>query len=295
MASTDYELFRVLQKGGCCGEGLKSRLQRMRRFRNLLATVSKGGSPSSARDRRNSLRIVAGSTLVSHFAETRMTPTVGEPSHNRLGVCFGCCDVEKLDSCFFVEDAPMSVGIRDTFAGRFALAVASVAVLVLMATTPSDAMGPWPYAVGGGTVLDATNPLNENEFAFSALQGPSSCRGGFGSTGHGRFDIPEAIVLGPVSCVNVVSPNQAVFVVQNQRGTNTSGPSAVTSLRVYVQDNGNPTSGVPVDLIDWQVNPPAALAGTSQCDVFVPPNKLVDVVNNGNIVVRFVPGADRCS
>jgi hypothetical protein len=163
--------------------------------------------------------------------------------------------------------------------GRWPLGVALAVVLIGITGVLGYAAGPWPYAVGGGSVPDPTDPfdVNGNQFAFSALQGPSACRGGFGSSGHGRFDIPEAVVLGPVSCVSVSSNgNEAIFVVQNQKGTNTN---LVTSLRVHVLDNGNPTD-VPVDMIGWEIN-------QTQCTVAAPPNNLV---LKGNIVVSFAPG-----
>jgi hypothetical protein len=174
--------------------------------------------------------------------------------------------------------------------GRWPLWVAISAVLALMTTVPSDAAGPWSHAVGGGAALDPLDPLSTtNHFAFSALQGPSACRGGFGSWGHARFDLPEAIVLGPVSCVNVDPDGKhAVFVVQNQNGTNTS---TVTSLRVYVEDNGNP-AGAPVDMIDWQMFPQLASPGQPQCDTTLPPVlPLSKLVTKGNIVVEWEPGA----
>jgi len=120
--------------------------------------------------------------------------------------------------------------------------------------------------------------MNTDHFAFSALQGPSACRDGLGSSGHGQFDIPEAIVLGPVLCAVVFpSGNQAVFVVENLKGTNTS---LVTSLRVFVQDGGNPTD-VTMDLIEWQLN-------ESKCDVTVFPTP-TKPVTKGNIVVSYAP------
>jgi hypothetical protein len=173
--------------------------------------------------------------------------------------------------------------------GRWPLGVAFAVVLIGITGVLSNAAGPWPYAVGGGAVMDPLNPLvssdpnallNEDHFAFSALQGPSSCRGDFGSLGHGRFDLPDGDVLGPVSCVSV-SGNQAVFVVQNDKGSNT-----ITSLRVYVQDNGD--LGLP-DQITWEpVALPPSPAGL-QCTVPFTASALKTVVK-GNIQVRFEPG-----
>jgi hypothetical protein len=177
--------------------------------------------------------------------------------------------------------------------GRWALAVALAVVLIGITGVPGDAAGPWPYAVGGGAAMDpivSLDPnalLNTDHFAFSALQGPSSCRGDFGSLGHGRFDLPEGDVAGPVSCVLVggvpdgAQPNQAVFVVQNDKGSN----QTITSLRVYVRDNGD----LGPDQIAWETVPLPTPPFGLQCAVPFTASLLKTVVK-GNIQVRYEPG-----
>jgi len=175
--------------------------------------------------------------------------------------------------------------------GRWPLGVALAVVLIGITGVISYSAGPWPYAVGGGAALDpilSSNVLsdpnaavNTDHFAFSALQGPSSCRGDFGSLGHGRFDLPDGDVLGPVSCVSVTG-NQAVFVVQNDKGSDTT----ITSLRVYVQDGDPGPDQITWDPIALPLSGPFGL----QCDVpFTPTSPLKPVVK-GNIQVRFEPG-----
>lgn len=184
------------------------------------------------------------------------------------------CDC--TDSCI-TEEKRMAY-LRRHLRSRRLRWPALVAVIGLMAVV-SDAAGPWPYAVGGGDAMDPTDLSSTDHFAFSALQGPSACRGPQGSLGHGRFDLADGVVQGPVSCVNVQG-NQAVFVVQNDKGSNPA-----TSLRVYVQDNGEP--GALVDQIGWQTNPPPALPNQSQCDAL---GVTQSIVIKGNIQVRFEEG-----
>jgi hypothetical protein len=169
--------------------------------------------------------------------------------------------------------------------GRWPLAVALAVVLIGITGVPGDAAGPWPYAVGGGDVMNPTltDLTNTDHFAFSALQGPSACRGGFGSLGHGRFDLPLGDVQGPISCVSVAANGKnAVFVVQNLNG---SYPAS--SLRVNVEDNGEP--GAVVDRISFELDPMLLPAAQTLCDVTVPPPPTATVVK-GNIQVRFEPG-----
>src|SRR6185503_9153409 len=172
--------------------------------------------------------------------------------------------------------------------GRWPLGVAFAVVLIGITGVLSYSAGPWPYAVGGGAAmdpiasLDPNDLLNTDHFAFSALQGPSSCRGDFGSLGHGRIDLPDGDVNGPVSCVVVdsVTQNQAVFVIQNDKGSN-----PITSLRVYVRDNGNVG-----DQITWDPMAPLPTSPLGlQCAVPFTASPLKPVVK-GNIQVRFEPG-----
>src|SRR4051812_23880784 len=96
------------------------------------------------------------------------------------------------------------------FGNRSIFAFGIAGLLAATATAGINAAGPWPSAVGGGTTSDSV------KFAFSALKGPSSTRGTYGSSGHARLDFPDGTKKqGEVLCV-FVDPGgyDAVFVFQ---------------------------------------------------------------------------------
>lgn len=117
------------------------------------------------------------------------------------------------------------------------LASASLLALLFMITltVTGYAGGPWPNAVGGGTASDGT------KFAFSALAGPSSARGDYGSAGHARIDLAAGTMSGKVSCV-AVNGAEVVFVFQY-----TDAAGNPMQARVYAKDN----DGAGSDLIGW--------------------------------------------
>jgi hypothetical protein len=116
---------------------------------------------------------------------------------------------------------------------------ALAALLILTVTVASNA--DWPNAVGGGTAS------NGAKFAFSALMGPSSARGDYGSSGHARLDLPDGTKWqGPVRCVAVNALNtDAAFVFQYGTDPTTGFP---LQKRVYVKSGGDSFGG---DLIGW--------------------------------------------
>jgi hypothetical protein len=121
---------------------------------------------------------------------------------------------------------------------------ALAALLLLTATMASNAAGPWPSAVGAGSTGDGT------KFSFSALEGPSSTRGDYGSFGHARIDLGNgARIQGPVQCVTVDTVLfQAWFVFQY-----TDAGGNVQQARIYVKDGGdNAAQGG--DFFGWDTN-----------------------------------------
>jgi hypothetical protein len=119
---------------------------------------------------------------------------------------------------------------------------ALAALLILTVTVASNA--DWPSAVGGGTAS------NGAKFAFSALMGPSSARGDYGSSGQARLDLPDGTKWqGPVRCVAVnaaaLNGADAAFVFQYGTDPATGFPY---SKRVYVKSGGDYPGG---DLIGW--------------------------------------------
>src|SRR4030095_401022 len=87
---------------------------------------------------------------------------------------------------------------------------ALAALLILTATMASDAAGPWPSVVRGGSQINS-------KFSSSANEGPSSARGGFGSAGHAKIDdlTNGTRLQGPVLCATVnVTTQQGWFVFQ---------------------------------------------------------------------------------
>jgi hypothetical protein len=175
---------------------------------------------------------------------------------------------------------------RQIFLGRRRLLPALAAAFLVMLTVRSDAAGPWPFAVGGGWTVAM------DQFAFSALQGPSSTRGGYGSFGHARIDSTAlgGTVQGPVLCVLVggYSPlaggSEAWFVFQNNDPTTST---SVPTLRVYVVDRGDP--GILTDSIGWDVVGANCVPNPNGDRTMIPADLTptgTQLVVKGNIVVQ---------
>ena len=164
---------------------------------------------------------------------------------------------------------------------RFASVSAIVVLLVLTVTVAIKAS--WPSAVGGGAtagITVSTIVYPAFKFAFSALEGPSSARGDYGSFGHARIDLASGRMEGPVVCVTVdpLSP-QAWFVFEYTAGADTR------RTRVYVKDGGD-SAAQGGDLIGWEVAPVTGSCIQNTQDLTLHPTDSLSIPPNTQPVVK---------
>jgi hypothetical protein len=128
--------------------------------------------------------------------------------------------------------------------------------------------GPQDFAVGGGTTGDRQDPTGVQHVDFAARGGPTTL-GAPGSgdpvTGHfragGAFDQAGLTTFqqeGPVTCL-VVDGNRArlVYPVKNATTAAEGGAEVLEASEVlfFLEDNGPPKNGQPVDKIGFELLP----------------------------------------
>jgi hypothetical protein len=156
---------------------------------------------------------------------------------------------------------------------------ALAALLLLTATMASHAAGPWPSVVGGGSTVNS-------KFSFSANEGPSSARGGFGSAGHAKIDDSTngTRLQGPVICATInLTTQQGWFVFQY-----TDAGGNIGQARAYGKDVSDFAGGG--DMFGWDNNPLTATCTQNPSDLTLHPTFLTEpgntsVVMKGNIVI----------
>jgi hypothetical protein len=149
----------------------------------------------------------------------------------------------------------------------FAIAAFTVAFVpgVASASHAGGAGGPQDFAVGGGTTGTPSDPTATQHVDFAASGGPTTFDpfSGFGGdpvTGHfragGAFDqlgITEFQQEGPVTCL-VVDDNRARLVYPNKQAT-PEVPLESLEVLIFLEDNGPPVNGQPVDEIGFLLLP----------------------------------------
>jgi hypothetical protein len=92
-------------------------------------------------------------------------------------------------------------------------------------------------------------------------------------------------VQGPVTCLRV-DGNRAAIKYRFRRATGSAAPFQGGGVEVFVEDNGEPRRGEPVDANAFQPPQPAGAfdANAAQCDD--PNSATYDTVTSGNYVVR---------
>jgi hypothetical protein len=128
--------------------------------------------------------------------------------------------------------------------------------------------GPQDFAVGGGTTGDRSEPTSVQRVDFAARGGPTTfdLANGFGGdpvTGHfragGAFDAAGATEFeqeGPVTCL-VVDDNRARLVYPNKNATPESNEAL--EVLIFLEDNGPPVNGEPVDRLGFVLIPDETL------------------------------------
>jgi hypothetical protein len=171
--------------------------------------------------------------------------------------------------------------------------IAIVAALAFLAT-PAVASAR-DFAVGGGTFGKPSDPTGVQHVAFAASGGPSPSlpvRGHFQA--HGAFDLAGATAFrqeGPVTCL-VVEGNQARLVYPNRHAR--PEPNAAMEVLIFLEDNGPPRNGRPVDRLAFVLIPdesPDSDAPSEVDDECIPPPVTPTFVTleKGNFTIRDGP------
>jgi hypothetical protein len=131
--------------------------------------------------------------------------------------------------------------------GIVLLAAAAAAPATAQAThSPSENGPPKDFVTGGGITGI------ETRFGFTAHSGPAGERPSGHATFKNRAGVIEEERKGHVTCLRV-SGNRAVFGIEDRT------PSGGTQFRqFFVQDNGEPQNGMPVDLLNEVGRPTSA-------------------------------------
>jgi hypothetical protein len=124
----------------------------------------------------------------------------------------------------------------------------------------------------------------------AAHSGPAGLnpRGNVHAKGTTGVPMGEFEVQGPVTCLRV-DGNRAAIKYRFQRATGSAAPFAGGGVEVFIEDNGEPRRGQPVDATAFQPPQPAGVFDTNatQCDD--PNTATYDTVTSGNYVVRDRP------
>jgi len=125
-------------------------------------------------------------------------------------------------------------------------------------------------------------PLN-----VAAHSGPTGLdpRGNVHAKGTTGFPNGEFEVQGPVTCLRV-DGNKAAIKYRFSEATGSAAPFQGGGVEVFVEDNGEPRRGQPVDANAFQPPQPAGVFDTnaSQCDD--PNSATYDTVTSGNYTVK---------
>jgi hypothetical protein len=92
-------------------------------------------------------------------------------------------------------------------------------------------------------------------------------------------------VHGPVTCLRV-DGNRAAIKYRFSRATGSAAPFLGGGVEVFVEDNGEPRGGQPVDANAFRPPEPAAAFDTNAAQCDDPNSATYDTVTSGNYVVR---------
>lgn len=122
---------------------------------------------------------------------------------------------------------------------------------------------------------------------IAAHSGPTGLvpRGNVHAKGSTGAPMGEFEVQGPVTCLRV-DGNRAAIKYRFKRATGSAAPFQGGGVEVFVEDNGEPRAGQPVDANAFQPPQPAGVfeANATQCDD--PNTATYDTVTSGNYTVR---------
>jgi hypothetical protein len=176
-------------------------------------------------------------------------------------------------------------------ARRAVLTGVAVSAGVLAGTFGATAAsGPGPGDLATGSALNQfPSPVGPGaaRLDVAAHSGPSGLnpRGNVHAKGTTGAAMGEFEVQGPVTCLRV-DGNRAAIKYRFKRATGSAAPFQGGGVEVFVEDNGEPRGGQPVDANAFRPPQPAGVFDTnaSQCDD--PNTATYDTVTSGNYVVR---------
>ena len=152
------------------------------------------------------------------------------------------------------------------------------------------AAGPGPGDLAAGSALNQFPTPAGPGFArlnVAAHSGPSGADPHGNVLSKGTLGVPggEFEVQGPVTCLRV-DGNRAAIKYRFNRATGSAAPFQGGGVEVFVEDNGEPRGGQPVDANAFRPPQPAGAFDTNatQCDD--PNTATYDVVTSGNYTVR---------
>ena len=152
------------------------------------------------------------------------------------------------------------------------------------------AAGGGPGDLATGSALNQFPTPSGPGFArlnVAAHSGPTGLdpRGNVHAKGTTGFPNGEFEVQGPVTCLRV-DRNRAAIKYRFSEATGSAAPFQGGGVEVFVEDNGEPRRGQPVDANAFQPPQPAGVFDTnaSQCDD--PNSATYDTVTSGNYTVK---------
>ena len=164
----------------------------------------------------------------------------------------------------------------------------AVAAGALWAGIGAAAAGPGDLATGSASNQFPT-PAGPGSARLDAAahSGPSGLdpRGNVHAKGTAGTPMGEFEVQGPVTCLRV-DGNHAAIKYRFRRATGSAAPFQGGGVEVFIEDNGEPRKGQPVDATAFGPPQPAGVfdANASQCDD--PNTQPYDTVTSGNYEVR---------
>jgi hypothetical protein len=172
-------------------------------------------------------------------------------------------------------------------------------VITAMAVTVGGLAGGLVSAVaagGGPGDVAAGSALNQfptpagpgfARLSVAAHSGPSGLdpRGNVHAKGTTGAPMGEFEVQGPVTCLRV-DGNRAAIKYRFSQASGSAAPFQGGGVEVFVEDNGEPRRGQPVDANAFQPPEPAGAfdVNATQCDD--PNSATYDTVSSGNYIVR---------
>jgi hypothetical protein len=176
---------------------------------------------------------------------------------------------------------------------RRLLALGAVGAATLVPAATAAASGNRDFAVGAGTNQFFLGTVGDAHFAFSAHSDPI----GLSPQGHvvakgdpdGVGPLPPFTAQGEVTCLRVVG-NRASFKWRFERATGTAEPFAGGGVQSFVEDNGPPRDGQPVDRAALDPPQPAGLFQLDERVCDDPARANYDENETGNVVVRDASG-----